>query len=125
MARVCCGAGYLVATACKPGHVRKPRPQLVGSAELAHFHRIRGIEDVDDVRPPPSQIEKTGLKTVHAGEQRQLEECFEQAARDRALALEIGIDASVEVLQSIRSLFGASMVVEREEFRSFVACVLT
>ena len=65
------------------------------------------------------------FRAVQASEQHQLEEHFEQTARDRALALESSIDASVEVLHNIRSLYSASKVVEREEFRSFVARLLT
>ena len=65
------------------------------------------------------------FRTVRASEQHKLKDHFEETARDRALALERSIDASVDVLQNIRSLYGASMVVEREEFRSFVAHALT
>ena len=65
------------------------------------------------------------FRAVQVSEQRDLAEQFKQTASDRVLALERSIDASVEVLHNIRSLYNASMVVEREEFRSFVARALT
>lgn len=63
------------------------------------------------------------FRAVQASERHGLEDHFEQIARDKALALESSINASVEVLHNIRSLYAASRVVEREEFRSFVARV--
>ena len=64
------------------------------------------------------------FRAVQASDQRHLAQQFEQTAIDRALSLERSVDASVEVLHNIRSLYNASMVVEREDFRSFVARAL-
>ena len=53
-------------------------------------------------------------------ERHEITEDFEGTARDRALALERSIAATVEELHNIRSLYEASKEVERDEFRAFV-----
>jgi CHASE1-domain containing sensor protein len=53
-------------------------------------------------------------------ERHEIEEQFERTAGARALALEGSIASNVEALQDIRSLYGASVHVERQEFSSFV-----
>ena len=53
-------------------------------------------------------------------ERHDVEENFEHTAQDGALALDHGIERSLEALQDIRSLYKASNVVKRHEFRAFI-----
>ena len=53
-------------------------------------------------------------------ERQEIEDEFEHTALDGALALEHGIEMTVEALQDIRSLYKASDEVERHEFRAFI-----
>ena len=53
-------------------------------------------------------------------ERHEIEEHFQRTARDRVSALESSIDANLEELHNIDSLYEASLEVERHEFRAFV-----
>jgi len=57
---------------------------------------------------------------VRNSEQHEKREDFKRSASDRALALESSITANVAVMLNIRSLYEASIQVERHEFRAFV-----
>jgi signal transduction histidine kinase/CheY-like chemotaxis protein/CHASE1-domain containing sensor protein len=60
------------------------------------------------------------FSAIKATEQYEVRDHFDQIAQDRANALEHGIQMSVEVLHTIRSLYGTSEVVERKQFHDFV-----
>ncbi|MCH8989631.1 MAG: CHASE domain-containing protein [Chloroflexi bacterium] len=55
-----------------------------------------------------------------SSERQEIEDEFEHTANDGALALEHGIEMTVEALQDIRSLYKASNEVKRHEFRAFI-----
>ena len=60
------------------------------------------------------------FSVVRSSEQHEIKEDFNQTASDRALALESSITTNVAVMHNIRSLYEASIKVERHEFRAFV-----
>ncbi len=61
------------------------------------------------------------FSSARSQEKKTLETAFEQESRVRLAALERELVTAVEVIESLGSLYDASELVERDEFRSFVS----